>query len=400
MKSTLAQNPLANLRSKIPWCVSIFLSCIKPFWASLFFLALTLHPVDIFRFGLCSDTRHVMCCVYLCCLNVALAFFQIIANHLRKPCKPARSSESSWTYWPSPVIRFRRRPTCSLAEVRGTTWRSWRTFTSGVKGTRSCSKSIRWSTSTMSRRTRVAFGFTKKTCETCSKIKSYPPTCINDYSWYVGFLIFCVLCLLFRKCAMGWRVCIYMLYNQSRWFPFGSFRTSIVSPLEFCIGACQDMIGPIERLKPVRWKVFQCLLIQGENAGEGAKRNAEALTVTSEEFQGFLQRHRNSAAVREVLVPEDNETMKDSYLILDEYLCFLNCTTGGKVPSPSIREVSVARALREAGFDLRMFVERHGEYEWSKEKVFKSAAKRSYHTKGLLAFGISVALILLWRFQR
>ena len=161
-----------------------------------------------------------MCCVYLCCLNVALAFFQIIANHLRKPCKPARSSESSWTYWPSPVIRFRRRPTCSLAEVRGTTWRSWRTFTSGVKGTRSCSKSIRWSTSTMSRRTRVAFGFTKKTCETCSKIKSYPPTCINDYSWYVGFLIFCVLCLLFRKCAMGWRVCIYMLYNQSRWFSF------------------------------------------------------------------------------------------------------------------------------------------------------------------------------------
>ena len=160
------------------------------------------------------------------------------------------------------------------------------------------------------------------------------------------------------------------------------------------------MIGPIERLKPVRWKVFQCLLIHGENAGEGAKRNAEALTVTSEEFQAFLQRHRNSAAVREVLVPEDNETMKDSYLILDEYLCFLNCTTGGKVPSPSIREVSVERALQEAGFDQRMFVERRGEYEWSKEKVFKSGAKRSYHTKGLLAFGISVALILLWRFRR
>lgn len=30
----------------------------------------------------------------------------------------------------------------------------------------------------------------------------------------------------------------------------------------------EDMTEAIKRLQPIRWKVFQCLLIEGENAGE------------------------------------------------------------------------------------------------------------------------------------
>lgn len=41
----------------------------------------------------------------------------------------------------------------------------------------------------------------------------------------------------------------------------------------------------------------------------------------------------------------------NSYLILDENLCFLNCTKGGKEPSPSIRDVPISVALQSAGFD-------------------------------------------------
>lgn len=65
-------------------------------------------------------------------------------------------------------------------------------------------------------------------------------------------------------------------------------------------------------------QVFQCLLIGGENAGPGAKKNAERFVVTSEQFEHFLQRHRT---VKQ-LVPESNTTMRDSYLILDECVSF------------------------------------------------------------------------------
>ena len=45
------------------------------------------------------------------------------------------------------------------------------------------------------------------------------------------------------------------------------------------------------------------------------------------------------------MIPESNETMKDSYLLLDEKLRFLNCSDGKKLPSESLLEVGVERAL-------------------------------------------------------
>lgn len=63
-------------------------------------------------------------------------------------------------------------------------------------------------------------------------------------------------------------------------------------------------------------QVFQCLLIGGENAGPGALKNAESFVITDEQFESFIQRHRSIPQ----LVPESNTTMRDSYLILDEYV--------------------------------------------------------------------------------
>ncbi|XP_051880713.1 radical S-adenosyl methionine domain-containing protein 2 isoform X2 [Pristis pectinata] len=77
----------------------------------------------------------------------------------------------------------------------------------------------------------------------------------------------------------------------------------------------EDMTEQIRSLDPVRWKVFQCLLIDGENAGEQALRHAETFIISNEDFQRFLDRHKDIKC----LVPESNEKMRDSYLILDEY---------------------------------------------------------------------------------
>ncbi|XP_004644649.1 radical S-adenosyl methionine domain-containing protein 2 [Octodon degus] len=127
----------------------------------------------------------------------------------------------------------------------------------------------------------------------------------------------------------------------------------------------EDMREHIQALNPVRWKVFQCLLIEGENCGEDALREAERFVISDEEFEEFLERHKEVSC----LVPESNQKMKDSYLILDEYMRFLNCRNGRKDPSKSILDVGVEQAIKFSGFDEKMFLKRGGKYVWSKKAM-------------------------------
>nr|WNS68488.1 viperin [Trachinotus ovatus] len=126
--------------------------------------------------------------------------------------------------------------------------------------------------------------------------------------------------------------------------------------------ADEDMTEHIIKLNPVRWKVFQCLLIDGENAGETALREAERFVISGQQFREFVDRHSSVSC----LVPESNEKMRNSYLILDEYMRFLDCREGRKDPSKSILDVGVTDAICFSGFDEAMFLERGGKYVWSK----------------------------------
>ncbi|KAG9465400.1 hypothetical protein GDO78_018397 [Eleutherodactylus coqui] len=124
----------------------------------------------------------------------------------------------------------------------------------------------------------------------------------------------------------------------------------------------EDMRDELNRINPIRWKVFQCLIIDGENSGEEALRQAEKFVITDDEFKGFLNRHKDIKC----LVPESNQQMRDSYLILDEYMRFLDCRNGRKDPSKSILDVGVENAVMFSGFDEKMFFKRGGKYVWSK----------------------------------
>ncbi|RZB40861.1 radical S-adenosyl methionine domain-containing protein 2, partial [Asbolus verrucosus] len=125
----------------------------------------------------------------------------------------------------------------------------------------------------------------------------------------------------------------------------------------------ENLCDHIRNINPIRWKVFQCLLLEGENAGPDALRNAERFYIDDETFERFLERHRHVKC----LVPESNKKMQNSYLILDEYLRFLDCTKGSKIPSKSILDIGVENALKFSGFDEAMFKKRGGFYKWSKE---------------------------------
>ena len=56
-------------------------------------------------------------------------------------------------------------------------------------------------------------------------------------------------------------------------------------------------------------KVFQCLLIGGENAGKDAIRQAESFVVSEDDFQSFLDRHDSLPC----LVPESNNFVSFSF---------------------------------------------------------------------------------------
>lgn len=127
----------------------------------------------------------------------------------------------------------------------------------------------------------------------------------------------------------------------------------------------EDFTKTITELKPIRWKVFQCLLLEGENAGKDALRDAKPFYITDEEFNDFLKRHDKV----DNMVPENNNDMCNSYLILDEYMQFLNCQGGKKIASKSLLDIGVDEALDRSGFDEKTFLKRGGVYVWSKKDL-------------------------------
>ncbi|KAH3716538.1 hypothetical protein DPMN_059262 [Dreissena polymorpha] len=77
------------------------------------------------------------------------------------------------------------------------------------------------------------------------------------------------------------------------------------------------MVEKIMQLNPCMWKVFQCLLIDGENTGPDALRRAESFVITNAEFDEFFRRHKDV----ECLVPESNEKVRALCLVgLDCYI--------------------------------------------------------------------------------
>lgn len=132
----------------------------------------------------------------------------------------------------------------------------------------------------------------------------------------------------------------------------------------------EDMAETVQRLNPLRWKVFQVLYVEGENdtSEQDArlskrKRKAKSLLISSDQFEAFCDKHRHLPC----FVPEPNSLMASGYLILDEFLCFLDKGAGVEKQSRSILEVGVQRALREVYWDQNAFNARGGMYEWTKD---------------------------------
>ena len=120
----------------------------------------------------------------------------------------------------------------------------------------------------------------------------------------------------------------------------------------------ENMIENIKKLDPYRWKVFQVLLVKGENEGGDKLRDVTKFQITNEEFEQFKKRHEELRC----MVAESNDNMKSSYLILDEYMRFLDKGDGEEIHSESILDVGVEKALEKIHYDEKEFIKRKGDY--------------------------------------
>lgn len=73
----------------------------------------------------------------------------------------------------------------------------------------------------------------------------------------------------------------------------------------------ENMAVFVRNLEPFRWKVFQVLVVEGENESEERMRDAKKLTITDEQFEMFCERHKSV----EGFTPEPNRLMRSSYLV-------------------------------------------------------------------------------------
>ncbi|CAG8550244.1 12798_t:CDS:1 [Funneliformis caledonium] len=126
----------------------------------------------------------------------------------------------------------------------------------------------------------------------------------------------------------------------------------------------EDMNHDISLLQPFRWKCFQVLIVPGENTGtDGTLRNATEFQISSAEFEAFINRHAKVHG--EKLVPEPNNLLRHSYLMIDEHLRFY---ASGNTPSVlTLLDTDLQTLLKDAGWDEAAFIKRSGVYDWSRK---------------------------------
>ena len=121
----------------------------------------------------------------------------------------------------------------------------------------------------------------------------------------------------------------------------------------------EDFTPFIRLAEPERWKLFQALPVKGQNDAHIAD-----FIVTAEQFEAYVLRNRIVESDGITAVPENNEAMTESYVMIDPAGRFFDNTQGFYRYSESILKVGVAEALKQVSIDPERFRQRGGEYDW------------------------------------
>jgi len=120
-----------------------------------------------------------------------------------------------------------------------------------------------------------------------------------------------------------------------------------------------NMTETVLQLMPERWKAFQVLPIDGQNDGR-----VEDLLISEDEFSEWVERHKRVSNEGINFIPETNELMTGSYVMIDSLGRFYSNIEGGHKYTRSILEIGIKDAWRENQFNEHHFIEREGIYDW------------------------------------
>lgn len=121
----------------------------------------------------------------------------------------------------------------------------------------------------------------------------------------------------------------------------------------------EDLTDFIIEARPERWKLLQVLPVDGQN-----DLTVSEYMVSDDEFQGYVQLSRRVESHGITVVPESNDLMRGSYIMVDPAGRFFDNVTGGHRYSRPIIEVGVDKALREVSVNPEKFLSRNGIYDW------------------------------------
>lgn len=110
----------------------------------------------------------------------------------------------------------------------------------------------------------------------------------------------------------------------------------------------EDMCRPINEINPDKWKIFRVLPIQPNTTG-----------ITDEQYRHFRETHEEK--VKTLVFTEDNNRMKESYIMIDPLgrFCQNADNNKGYVYSDSILEQGTEKAFKQIAFDRVKFEQRY-----------------------------------------
>ena len=126
----------------------------------------------------------------------------------------------------------------------------------------------------------------------------------------------------------------------------------------------ENLSAFIRSAGPERWKVFQALAVEGQN-----DRDIANLAVTPKEFRSYVKRNREGVGLGVKVVPESNELMTGSYIMVDPDGRFFDNTKGRHTYSRPILETGVSAALEDMDVYPDRFSARQGLYDWSRPRA-------------------------------
>ena len=115
----------------------------------------------------------------------------------------------------------------------------------------------------------------------------------------------------------------------------------------------------IREAKPERWKLFQVLPVKGQN-----DEQIDNSIITTEQFEAYVRRNCTVESDGITVVPENNEAMTESYVMIDPAGRFFDNTQGFYRYSQPILKVGVEEALKQVSIDPERFHRRGGKYDW------------------------------------